>query len=437
MKETLTILFRRKWHAVGFFALMVGFPMAISYVMSPKYEAKATLLLTSGREKKPFVPTEKDSRTPFMQVSMEDVGSEVELLLSRPVLAAVVDANGLDRECHPDRSETKKYLACTFVTSLRSFLLWTGLKAPVPPREAAIERLHDQVDVEFLKRTDIIEVSWRGDSPAQARDVVNALVSNYLEHHIKVHGNAYALEAIERQVKEGGETLIQAEERMRSFGAKHAISNLEKQHAELLDRLSEANSKVSLLEGLGRNEMPTAALGNLAGDPAFLELSTRLTDAELRRIDLSFKFKADSWQVVAVNQEIDQLRKLIRERLAGNLERWRALADSYRKELANLDQQKVQVDRMQRDIDDLAERDRMNREKVHEVLISKGLDQAEVASVKVVQFADLSSDPAFPRRLLILVVSLFLGAVGTPTFAFTVDRLSGKVTSVELVLPVT
>ncbi|HYV85006.1 MAG TPA: GNVR domain-containing protein [Patescibacteria group bacterium] len=431
MKEFVTVLFRRRRHVAAFFLFMAGVPVLLSYVLPPRYEATASLLLTSGREKKPFVPTEKDSHTPFLQVSMEDVGSEVEILLSRPVLAAVVDAQHLDQGCHPDPSETARYLACAAGRAFKALLTGTGLKARVPPREDAIDRLHRKVEVEFVKRTNVIEVSWRGDSPKQAKDVVNALVDAYLEHHIKVHGSAYAIDAVERQVTDSGTQLSQAEERLRGYQADHSISNLDKQHSELLEKLSEADTKVHILEGLGTTQVPTADIGNLAGDPTFLDLSRRLTDAELRRIDLSFKFNADSWQVTAVNKEIDQLRALVKERLAASLAKWKSLSETYRRELAALDQGKVALDRLQRDVDALSEQDRQSRDNLHEVQMSKGLDQANVASVKIVEYADEQTSPAFPKRLLVLIVSLFLAVVGAPVWAIVVDRMSGTVVSVD------
>jgi uncharacterized protein involved in exopolysaccharide biosynthesis len=431
MKDFVTVLFRRRRHVAAFFLFMAGVPVLLAYVLPPKYEATASLLLTSGREKKPFVPTEKDSHTPFLQVSMEDVGSEVEILLSHPVLAAVVDAQHLDQECHPDRSETGRWLACSALRAFKAFLTGTGLKANVPPREDAIDRLHDKVEVEFVKRTNVIEVSWRGDSPKQAKDVINSLVDAYLEHHIKVHGSASAIDAVQHQVTDTGRLLAQAEEKLREYQASHSISNFDKQHSELLEKLSEADGKVNILEGLGSTQVPTGDIGNLAGDPAFLDLSHRLTDAELRRVDLSFKFNADSWQVVAVNKEIDQLRALVKERLAASLDKWRSLAATYRRELATLDEGKVALDRLRRDVDDLSEQDRRSRDNLNEVEVSKGMDQAQVASVKVVQYADEQTSPAFPKRLLVLVVSLFLAVVGAPVWAIVVDRMSGTVVSVD------
>jgi len=431
MKEMLTVLFRRKWHAAAFFLLIAGVPVALSYVLPARYEATATLLLTPGRYKKPFVPTERDSRTPFMQVSMEDVGSEVEILLSRPVLSEVVDRTHLDRECDPAGMRTKADIACAAGRAFGSTLRTLGLTATVPAREAAIDRLRRKVDVEFVKRTNVIEVSWRGATPDLARDVVNALVEAYLEHHIAVHGNTYALDAIERQAADDSRRLQEAEGRLSAFSARNAISDIEAQHAELLAKLSDAESKVNILKGLEGRDLPGDEVGTLAGDPAFIDLSRRLTDAELRRVDLSSRFNPDATQMVTVNREIDQLRRLIRERTASNLEKWRALAGTYRQELATLDSSKVEIARMRREIEELSDRERLGRENLADVMMSKGLDQAEVASVKVVQGAEAQNDPAFPKRMLILIISVFLGLILAPTWAVVVDRMSGKVLSVD------
>ncbi|HUD72547.1 MAG TPA: Wzz/FepE/Etk N-terminal domain-containing protein, partial [Dongiaceae bacterium] len=431
MKEILTVLFRRKWHALGFFVVAAGLPIVMSYVLPPRYEARATLLLTPGRYKKPFVPTERDSRTPFMQVSMEDVGSEVEILLSRPVLTDVVERTGLDRECAYTSLRSKADVACAASRALGSFLRATGLRAEVPPQEAAIERLRRKVSVEFVKRTNVIEVTWRGASPELARDVVNALVDAYLKHHLEVHGNSDAFEALDRQAREDGERRAAAENRLSEFGAKYAISDLESQHAELLNRLSEAESKVKVLRGLEGHDLSGDSVGALAGDPAFADLSRRLTDAELRRVDVSTRFTPTATQVVLVNKEIAQLKTLIGERVTANLDKWQAMSETYRRELQGLDARKNEAAALKRDVEETNDRERLSRENLAEVQMSKGLDQAEVASVKVVERAAANRDPAFPKRLLILVVSIFLGLVGAPTWAVAVDRMSGKVVSVE------
>jgi len=135
MKEILTALFVRKRHAITFFLFVVIGAMSLAYVLPPEYEAEGKIIVTTGREKKPFIPSEKNSRTGFMQVSMEDVGSEVEILLSQPVVAAVVDANHLDADHPPPASQLTKFIVYHVRKGIKHFLLTIGMVSYVPPAD--------------------------------------------------------------------------------------------------------------------------------------------------------------------------------------------------------------------------------------------------------------------------------------------------------------
>jgi len=59
--------------------------------------------------------------------------------------------------------------------------------------------------------------------------------------------------------------------------------------------------------------------------------------------------------------------------LPGDAPVFKSLADTYRRELAVLDEGKVALDRLQRDVDALNEQDRQSRDNLHEVELSRGL----------------------------------------------------------------
>lgn len=431
MKEFITVLFRRKWYAIVFFVFMVAIPMGLAYILPPKYEAKATLLLTPGREKKPFLPDEKDSRASFMQVSMEDVGSEVELLESYPVLSVAVDKNHLDRDIPPTKDEYLKYVAYYTFKWINDSMIKIGLKSYVPPREDAIARLGKKLNVEFIKRTNIISIKWRGSSPELARNVVNSVVDAYLDHHIKVYGNSSALEAIKQQMDDSYKRLTGMENKLTSYSSKNSISDIGNEHKVILSKLSESESKVKILNNLAKKDVATGELGNISGDPAFLDLSSRLTDAELRRIELLSKFGQEDRKVQAVNKEIEEIKGFISQRLKYNLATWKALALSYREQLNHLDQANVVISRIKRDVDNLTQEYLLNKEKYNEILISNNMDKALISSVKVIEYATLSSGPVFPKKMIILVVSLFFGTFGGIVYAFAFDKFSGRLMSVQ------
>ena len=432
MKELLTI-FLEENGMLYFFIFMVTVPMMLAYILPPKYEAKATLLLTPGREKKPFLPDEKDARASLMQVSMEDVGSEVELLLSYPVLSVVVDKNHLDRDVAPPKEEYAKYIAYMTLKGINDSLIKIGLKNYVPKREDAIGRLSKKLNVEFIKRTNIISVKWRGSSPELAMNVVNAAVDAYLDHHIKVYGNYQAYNTVKMQMDDSFKRLTDMENRLSAYNSRKSISDIDNEHKVILIKLSEAESKTKILESLAMKdkEMATAELGNISGDPAFLDLSGKLTDAELRRIELLSKFGADDRKVMSVNKEIEEIKGFIKQRLKHNLVTWTELAKSYREQLNGIDRSKIDIDRMRRDLENLTQEYQLNKGKYNELLIAKNMDSALISSVKVVEYASISSAPVFPKRMIILIISLFFGTFGGLVYAFAFDKFSGRIMSVQ------
>lgn len=431
MKEILTTLFRRKRAFLTFFICMIVLPMSLAYVMPPKYLGKATLLLTAGREKKPFLPDEADARTSYMQVSMEDVGSEVELLTSEPVLAKVVEANHLDVDEEPPADKRLKRLLWHVFKGIHAAIVGVGLQPDISPTEAAIDQLRRKVDVDFVKRTNIITIKWKGPTPELARDVVNSLVDAYLWHHIKVHGNSYVLGAVKQEMEASGERLRAAQDSLNAYTKENAISDVESQRSSLMEKLGQAENKVQLMQNASHRNLSPDVLGSLSEDPAISELSKKLTDAEMGRIDLDTRYAGDDRRLVASKQQIDQLRNLIVQRADRSLQTWTTLAASYRKQLEKLDAHKVKIDRIKQEIEDLNRIFSLNREKTDEILISQAMDKAAMAAARVVEYAVATQAPAFPKRLPILIISIFFGIVFGTVYAVSLDKLSLRVLSVS------
>ena len=116
----------------------------------------------------------------------------------------------------------------------------------------------------------------------------------------------------------------------------------------------------------------------------------------MRRIDLSTHYAGEDRKLIALRQETDELRKLILQRAEKALTSWRALADTYRRQLASLDHHKVEIDRLKQDIEGLNRIYLLNREKTDEILISKAMDHAALAGARIVENAVANPNPVFP-----------------------------------------
>src|SRR5689334_19745434 len=142
----------RDWAAIGFrharlmafcFMFVFGAVILITLFMPRQYEAELKILV-KGERADPLVSPEKDSVASRPDVTEQDVNSEVELLKSRDLLEKVALTNG------------------------------------VPPNDPvrlsnAVQRLEKNIIVEPLKRTKLIRVTYKAESPHGAEVVLQTL----------------------------------------------------------------------------------------------------------------------------------------------------------------------------------------------------------------------------------------------------------------------
>lgn len=430
MKNILSILFRRKREAALFAICMVLFPLSISYVLTEKYESAATVLLTAGRFKKPFLPTEKDSQTGFIQVSMEDVASEVELLMSRPVLEKVVKDNELYIFPEPAEGEYLKRFAALLKKGFNGLLVMLNLKKEMTDFEVAVEKLENDIDVEFLKRTNIITIAWQGFSPTQAKNVVDSIVHEYIKHHIEVHGYASAFKVIEDEMKVNQQRVLAVEGKINQLKANFGSYDLDKEREIVLEKYLTAKSTYENLLNVDANSVTSTSRGLYSDDPNFVGLMQDLTKVEMERIANIAGYGENNKRVAANDQQIANLKALIKEQHKHNLTTWSKTTRRYEERLNKLEKVREQVTALNRELAGALEAYQIGRQKYNEALIGGAMDKADVASVRVVAPASYNSTPAFPRKILLLVISLFFAVIGGIAAAFAAEKMYSRIVQI-------
>lgn len=405
---------------------MVAIPMSLAYVIPKKYKAQATVLLTAGRYKKPFMPDEKDSKMSFVQVSMEDVASEVEVILSYPVVSKVVDDLGLDKDIPPPKEEIAKYIGYQLLKAKDWVLVTTGLRPRMEFRDVAIMKLQKKVDVDFVKRTNIITISASRSNPELTASIVNSIVNRYIEHHIKIHGNSHAIEAVERLKDESLAKLTHYEDSLRSLSNKIFVYDLDASTKSLNTKLAEAENKYKLLKSLDAKNLSIDVLSEIVQDENLKKLGEKLSSLEMKKIEVNSLYGPKDLKFINLTEEIKQVKTLINSNYEQSLQTWKALKDSYSKQIEGLYGNKNIVERLEREIVDLKSVYALNQEKYNQIVITNAMDKAEISAVKVVEYATPPSGYSFPNRLILLIISVFFGVIFGVTYIVLLDRLGGK-----------
>jgi uncharacterized protein involved in exopolysaccharide biosynthesis len=454
LRDFFHVIFKRKKQILIFFAVTVCTVVIGTFVMRPTYEAKAQILVKIGRENLYIPPNATNSQ--IINFNRDDqVNSEIELLKSRSLAEKVIKTIGPENIY---KNMEYKDAVLTFQKSL---------------------------SVEGIKKSDVIDVSFKHKDPETAALIVNTLVNAYLDEHLLVHKNPQSYNFFEDQAQMLKTKLEQSEMALETFKKQNAVTALNEQqklllkqiadlHTELNRTLSqEAETKNRILQirqQLDKTPETVAQGEEIDHNPYLISnLEARLVELQLKKKELRTKYRPQSRLVKNVNEEIQIVQKKLaeqekkrygksrmglnttyqrlQEELFKNQAEGKALAAKkdvqnaqladYQEKLALLNQMEVKLNQLEQAVDVNRENYKLYLAKFEESRISDAMDNKKMANVSLMQSALIPLKPVSPKVLLNIVLSIFLGGFGGLGLAFFAEYLDdslGKPEHVEKVL---
>jgi len=307
MRELAIVLFRQRKVFVGASGLVLALAVAYAFV-GTTYRAHARVLVRRGRSDPP-VTAQQNAPPDFsrVEVTEEELNSEVELLKDDDVLRRVVEANDLQahdwlRRLRPHEAEAARV-------------------------ERAAKKLAGRLNVESIKKTNLIAVSYDASDPELAAQVLQSLARVYLEKHMEVHRPGGQLHFFDQQAGESRRQLEEAKGKLMDFTKSHGVIVAAQQRDLVLQRLndveasyrqtqvemSETGQRVQELDAqLVMLPKRTITQARTADNPELLRaLKASLLDLELKRTQLLTKFEPNHRLVQEVEQQILQAQAAI------------------------------------------------------------------------------------------------------------------------------
>ena len=285
------------------------FLLAVVYAFAgAEYRAQVRVLVRRGRSDPP-VAAQENAPPDFsrVEVTEEELNSEVELLKDDDVLRRVVEANDL---------------------AARDWLRWLRPHEEEAARvQRAVKKLGRRLDVEAIKKTDLIAVSYDAPDPQVAAHVLQSLAGVYLEKHMEVHRPRGQLHFFDQQTEESRRQLEEAKKKLIDFTNSRGVVMASQQRDLVLQRLdslegSYKDTQVQMSETEHRVQELNTQLTNLperattqvrtAENPELLRaLKASLLDLELKKTQLLTKFEPGTRMVQEVEQQILQAKAAI------------------------------------------------------------------------------------------------------------------------------
>lgn len=447
LRDLVAPIFRHK--RAGMLVALAVFAMTAGVVLTrPKqYEAEMKILVKRERVE-PVVSADPDVRSPArMDVTEDQLNSEVELLKSRELLEQVAVAAGLHIDA-PGSGVSRNTLA------------------------RAVQRLQSNLKISPIRRTTFIRVTYRAFDPAIAARVLTELARLYPEKHVALHRPPRAYEFFTAQAEQFRAELDDAERRLKEFGRQqHVVSAdverqntlqrladfeaaLEQAHGSIADatrRITELESEAASTPARQTTQIRTSENRELIG-----QLKPRILDLEVKHADMLRKFAPSYPPALEVEHELNQARDAlaraeeapfteettdqnpthqwlqselarVKTERAAVLARAEALTNSvgiYRERARQLDEQAAIQQNLTRTMKAAEENYLLYRRKQEEARISDALDRTRIVNVAVAEAPTVPSTPANIAPTWLLMLGAFLAVVLGTFTTYLLDYLS-------------
>lgn len=440
---------------------------AIGYSYGVNYPVAASVLVLPSRN---YVFKEdvgqKDDGQLYSMSGAEYVLSESQIVKSREVVLRAIEKVGLG-VIYPDlgrkmaagtlpwhRKIEARLNAWTNDQSYESVLTQAVDAYKTKIHELAVSRALKKLTVQTTKDSNVISLGFGHSSPIVARDLLDSLLSAYLERRHELYARKRSeLFAIQRD--RFNQRLADKEQELAEFKQAANFNAFEEQknllirlQAEIVGdwidtktRLSESESKASKITTI-LNSLPKEVLDSQekVHQDSAASARTALVSLEMRRNELLTKFKSQSQYIKNIDEQISSLKETIhesqptiasQEKYIKNptivtLESQRAMSqidvDSLKSRLGALELEKASLERKLHDFDtqesvydlltlsrdQLKENLKTYAQKAEEALILEEMERQSFDNVRIVE------PPRLPDRktnyvFVFLGISVLLG----------------------------
>jgi uncharacterized protein involved in exopolysaccharide biosynthesis len=306
-RDLIAIGFRHKRAIViTFCAILLGALLA-TIVQPAEYQASTKFLIERSRMD-PIVSAGQDTKLVRSDVTEEELNSEVELLQSEDVLRQVVVASGLYQR--------------------KTLLNYLGIQTSDATRIAkAVARLQKELQIEPVKKSNLIAVNYASTEPQLAMRVLKALDDAYLQKNLAVHHPQGEFQFFEQQAESYKKNLADAETQLKTFSEQEGGVSPQLARDITLQKLSEFSATLQqTYADIAATEQRIDALEKQSGttpqrlttqlravdDAQVLQgLKATLMTLELKRTELLTKYQPTYPLVQEVDKQLAETRASI------------------------------------------------------------------------------------------------------------------------------
>jgi capsular exopolysaccharide synthesis family protein len=459
IRDYWRVVAKRRWTVLTCFLVTVVTVAVATFVQQPTYRSTATIKIERAE---PQVLKFEGVAHPAESQADDFYQTQYKLLTSYSLAERVVRSLRLD--LNPEVSGTDKPGPISQAwRRLLSFISPGGHQSPngqvageTPTAESpAVKSFLSNLEVEPVKNTRLVKISFLSPSPELSTRAANALAEGFIEHSIeqKLGANKYAGDFLAKQIHEVRAKLERSDELLHQFAKQKQYLVVDgkqeqttKQLSLLTDAMMKARSDRLAKEALHRQTQGHGqdfqSIPSVLESPLIAELKREYYRLQAEYSKLSETFLPDYPRMVALRKNVEE----VKSKLDGEVGRVvKGLESSYKAALkserlleASVEKQKqvtlktnedsIEYNILKREVDINRELYSNLLQRMGETTVSAGLNST---NTQVTDRAKVPIAPYRPRKLLDVLLGVVLGLSMGVGLAFFSEYLDNTLNSVE------
>lgn len=327
----IEMVLRRRRIAIRAGAVVFGLIVLGTFLWPPVYESSAKILVQDNRAQYLVSSALKDGNTPqnaaiiANPVSEEDLNSEVELLTSTHLIEQAIANVPLPLLYEGPAEQMMSTVASA--VDLPAFGYHLMHETPdLTPRDLWALKLEKHLDSSVLKRSNVIEVTFRAHDPKWAADFLERLMNEYLAYHARISHDPQAQKFFQEQAVALKKRLYASQEKLRDFQVATGITDVDAQRQALVQRLSDlqiqrAHNSAQLAAA---HQQVVALQGQLTGtnqrigeeersvqDLALQQLKPQVAQLQSERAELLTRYQPNSERMKEIDAKLAAAQKIL------------------------------------------------------------------------------------------------------------------------------
>lgn len=431
-KLLLFVVLKWRWLILGLF-LVFTIAAAVAVLSTrPNREAVAKILLKEDRASLQISGLNARTKS---QYSPEALQSEIELLKSREVLLPTAHELLMKEQYIPALEPLQEVpiwrkpldFALSKVQALFSWNSELEDDTEADPVTRRINLLAGKTVAEPVPDTNVIQVSFYAPTATEAVKTLQTILSNYLEQRAVAYGGSAKLLSFYEQEKEQAQAKLQkAEDQFRAWQKANSIVAIDQQVINLLEMLA---AQERMLQ-----QADAGSATSRESDPLVAKLKSELVTQEIALQDLLQRYTEEDRRVREKKEHINLLQKGLASAQKDLSTSVNSQRGTLRKQItqtsgaiANLRDQRLEGDRLARNVDLHKNAFLLYGKNLEEARIAARMEKEQLSNVAVIEQPYAKEGMNFAERTGIIFLAALIGLVLGVAIAFGLEFFNNTI----------